>query len=149
MEERNSIIMYGVVLVAAAIGLLYSNTIPGNAKTYPMFVLGLTIILAGVLLINSIIKLTNEKKKEKVHKDSVPVFTIKEWGVMIVSLLYILALKYIGFIIASVFVFLALAIYLGYRKWIKMFITCVLSVAGIWYIFFELLHVTKISGIFF
>lgn len=148
MEERNNCFVSAALVVLSVVGICYTKTISTNAAKYPMFVLWLIVILGLGLFLKSFIAIRRQEGGLK-QEEKQPVLTKREWGVIGIAIAYAVLLSLVGFIIASLLVFVGLAIYIGYRKWVVLGIVSVCSVAMIYYVFFEYLNLPYISGSLF
>lgn len=148
MEERNNCFVSGALIIAGVIGILYTRTMSRSAAKYPMIVLWLIIILSAIFLVRNILAMHGKAKAdpEAEPQPRQPVFSAREWGVVGIAILYVIVLRLIGFLPASLLLFVGLAVYVGYRKWVKLGVIAVCSVAVIYYIFFRYLSLSYIYG---
>jgi len=150
MENRNNCYISLGIFAFALVGFIYTTTMSPSAAKYPLFILGITMAFSAVYFLINLLAIQKQKKAgswERPKRE--PVFTWKEWAVIGIAIAYAFLLKWIGFIPASLIVFIGLAIFLGYRKWISLGIISIASVAVVWYIFFEYLNLSYISGSLF
>lgn len=160
MENKRDQIVYAVLLAISIVGILYTNTMPTSAAKYPKFVLFLILGLSMILLVKSLIlhikmRKTAAIKNEPVQKDSAEeairekgwIFPLKEWGVIAIAIAYVILMRLIGFLPASLLAFVSLSIFVGYRKWLPLAIVTVLSVALTYFLFFKYLNLAYIDGL--
>lgn len=151
MEEKNNCYVSAVLFAASVVGILYTRTMSRSAAKYPMFVLCMIAVLSVTFFVKNILELRRNKEayEEAKTQPRQPVFSLKEWGVVGIAIIYVIILRLIGFLPASLILFVGLAVYVGYRKWISLGIISVCSVAVIYYIFFRYLSLSYIYGTLF
>lgn len=163
MEKKRDQVVYAVIIVAAVVGQIYTASMSKSAAKYPRFILYLILGLALILLIKTAILQIREKRSaassvpdenaqepnEKTEKRKDWIFPAKEWGVMGIAVLYVVLLKLIGFLPASLLAFVGLAVFVGYRKWLPLAVVAVCSVALTYFLFFKYLNLAYIGGTLF
>ena len=113
------------------------------------------ILLVKSLILHIKMRKTAAIKNEPVQKDSAEeairekgwIFPLKEWGVIAIAIAYVILMRLIGFLPASLLAFVSLSIFVGYRKWLPLAIVTVLSVALTYFLFFKYLNLAYIDGL--
>lgn len=152
MEKKQNCYASVFFIVASTVGILYTRTMSRSAAKYPLFLLWLILGFSIVLLLKSVIVLKKEKKSintDNTSNSEKKLFTLKEFGVILIAIVYVVLLKLFGFVPASAVAFAGLAVYMGYRKWVPLVIITTVSILVIYFIFFKYLNLSYIRGIWF
>lgn len=135
-------VFYGILMACGIYVCLLSRGY--SSRTYPI-VLGAIIALGSlVMIVRSFLKKTpaSNTKKDKL--------TTADWNVIktiAITFLYVLSLRYVGFVIASAVFIVVIMWMLGYRKPLTAVLIAVPFSLAIYFFFTKAIHVSLPSGI--
>ncbi|MGE7544403.1 tripartite tricarboxylate transporter TctB family protein [Sporosarcina newyorkensis] len=151
-----------ITILFSAFFLFFSLRLPfGNLNNigpggWPSVILGLLLIMGVILLAKSIYLERHEKKvianqnNEEEQIIEVADNTSKKHLVLAFMLLiYIMGIKYIGFLLATPLFIGILAFTLGMKNWIRLLLTSIIGTAFFIYLFAVLLRIPFPRGIGF
>ena len=110
---------------------------------WPRILLVSLFIFGFILLIQSLYRLKNESAEKSGDRFD----AVKFWGFLILIILYIPALTYIGFIIATPIWIFMLAFTAGMRKVLPLILTPLIGTAVVTFLFPVLLRISMPRGV--
>lgn len=113
---------------------------PMGADGFPRIILGILIVLLVIALVKAI--KNKEKSTEKISKDIFLQFV----GIIGSILVFVIAIEFLGFLISSIFLTLALLLVLGERKKKRMILLTIIVPIGFTLVFGQLLSVPLPRG---
>lgn len=139
MDRRKlDIVMSSVLISVAIIILTNDNLVVGGVESelgslfLPRVVAGLMIVFSAIIAISSIIRLSIKSEKDECEQIDIDGFS----GILLyigIFVAYWLLVPYVGFLVATPFVMLAIAVLLGGRNWIPIVTMSVVTPFVIYY----------------
>jgi len=139
MDRRKlDIVMSSVLISVAIIILTNDNLVVGGVESelgslfLPRMVAGLMIVFSAIIAISSIIRLSMKSEKDECEQIDIDGFS----GILLyigIFVAYWLLVPYVGFLVATPFVMLAIAVLLGGRNWIPIVTMSVVTPFVIYY----------------
>lgn len=144
MAKVNRIV--AIVFFVISLGFVYlGRKLSEGAKTYPMVLAGMLIVLSIMLFIDASSKVKSDTSKNPllILKKESKYFLILILGYV----LFILGLETLGFIISSLVFLLSIQYLLGYKNILKLVVNSVLFTLVIYLAFSRVLNVPLPDGI--
>jgi putative tricarboxylic transport membrane protein len=145
MAKVNRIV--AIVFLVISLGFIYlGRKLSEGAKAYPMVLAGMLVILSIMLFINASSKLKSDTSKNPLlilKKES------KYFLILIIGyVLFILGLEILGFVLSSLLFIIAIQYLLGYKDIMKLLLNSTLFTVVIYLSFSKVLNVPLPEGIF-
>lgn len=145
-KTRLQDLVIGIIVTIIGIwGWLNTYKMPATTQLYTFCVTGIFTILGVMLVIQSLYRRNVPTEDKPVHPSefSNPLIAFA------VIVIYALMLNRIGFFVSSAIFMVVMALFMGYRKPLKMGITVIGMLGFIYALFVLQLHVSLPSGILF
>ncbi|WP_293267419.1 tripartite tricarboxylate transporter TctB family protein [Neptunomonas sp.] len=133
MDRRKiDVVLSTFLIIVSLIILTNDNLVEGGAESdlgsmfLPRVVAGLIILFSATIAIQSLLKLSKGTKIEGLELISTDGFS----GILIyigIFIVYWLAVPYVGFLVATPFIMIAVAILLGGRNWVPIIAMSVIT----------------------
>jgi hypothetical protein len=133
MDRRKiDVVLSTFLIIVSLIILTNNNLVEGGAESdlgsmfLPRVVAGLIILFSATIAIQSLMKLSKGTKIEDLELISTDGFS----GIFIyigIFIVYWLAVPYVGFLVATPFIMIAVAILLGGRNWVPIIAMSVIT----------------------
>ncbi len=140
--RKGNIVVSIIMLILGGFVLYTTSSFPqvnGNVvgpEFFPRIIAIGLLILGGILLIQNTIIKSEDKELKFFKKDN-----MKSYLVMLITLVYLIAMSFVGFVISSIIYLIILMIMYGIENKIKAVINSVVIVGIVYVVFNNLLSV--------
>lgn len=148
-------ILFSLFFLFQSLKLPFGNAANIGAGGWPTMILILLLCMGVYLLAKTIVKMktlqTNNhgelpEDKENVILEPKILFPHKHWSTSGIILLYIIAISYLGFLLATPLFIFGMSLFLGMKGWFKLISVSLLTSISLVYVFIILLSIPLPRG---